>query len=67
MPTKLDCGVVTLLKEYTVCAEGDKLTSDQAKLLQLLNVKMATFKVILRAAWADGAFHVLDTSVNAAE
>lgn len=65
MPTKLDCGVVTLLKEYTVCAEGDKLTSDQAKLLQLLNLKMATFKVILRAAWADGAFHVLDASVNA--
>jgi mRNA turnover protein 4 len=65
MPTKLDCGVVTLLKDYVVCAEGDKLNADQAKILQLLDIKLATFRVHLRAAWTDGSFEALDAAVDA--
>jgi len=52
MPTKLDNGVVTLLGMYTVCREGMPLNADQAKLLQLLGVKMALFKLSLRCRWS---------------
>lgn len=59
MPTTLDCGVVTLQRDFNVCEAGQKLTPEQAKLLQLLKIQMAAFKLHLRAAWADGA---LDTA-----
>jgi mRNA turnover protein 4 len=63
LPTKLDCGVVTLLKDHIVCTAGEKLTADQAKLLQLLDVKMTQFKLSLRAAWTDGSFDALGGDV----
>lgn len=44
MPTALKKGVVTLLGHYTVCAQGDILTSEQARLLKLLGEKQAHFK-----------------------
>lgn len=56
LPTVLDCGVVTLQKEHTVCAQGDKLTPEQAKVLQLLGVKMAEFRLRLHAVWSDNTF-----------
>ena len=51
LPTKLDTGVVTLLVEYVVCREGATLESDQTKLLQLLGIKMALFKLELKGKW----------------
>lgn len=33
MPTSLQKGVVTLLKDYTVCTEGQTLTPEQARIL----------------------------------
>lgn len=33
MPTALQKGVVTLIKEYTVCKEGQTLTPEQARIL----------------------------------
>jgi mRNA turnover protein 4 len=57
LPTKLDRGVVTLLAPYTVCQKGMPLESDQAKLLQLLGIKMAVFKLSLRCRWCgDGDY-----------
>lgn len=54
MPTKLDRGVVTLIKDYEVCKEGGILTPEQAKILELLEYRLATFKLILRAKWSKG-------------
>lgn len=56
LPTKLLNGVVTLLAPHTVCKQGQELESDQAKLLQLLNIKMARFQLTLRCRWTDGDF-----------
>ena len=57
LPTKLDKGVVTLLAPHTVCSAGAQLDSDQAKLLQLLGIRMALFKLTLKCRWsADGDF-----------
>lgn len=52
MPTSLKRGVITLLNEYTVCKKGDKLTSEQARILKLLDHKQAEFKVDLIALWS---------------
>ena len=56
MPTKLSTGVVTLLGDYQVCREGEELSSDQAKVLQLLGIKMATFELTLCCRWSQGEF-----------
>ncbi|XP_050316281.1 mRNA turnover protein 4 homolog [Anthonomus grandis grandis] len=54
MPTKLDRGVVTLIKDFEVCKEGSILTPEQAKILELLEHRLATFKLILKAKWTMG-------------
>ncbi|XP_076662528.1 ribosomal protein LP0-like [Halictus rubicundus] len=46
MPTALQKGVVTLIKEYTVCKKGQTLTPEQARILKLLDKPLATFKLI---------------------
>lgn len=54
MPTKLEKGVVTLIKDYEVCKKGSVLTPEQAKILELLEHKLATFKFELKACWIKG-------------
>merc|ERR1712038_1884353 len=45
MPTELKKGVVNLMQDYTVCKAGDKLTSEQARILKLFDHKQAQFKL----------------------
>ncbi|XP_033331513.2 ribosomal protein LP0-like [Megalopta genalis] len=45
MPTALQKGVVTLIKEYKVCKKGQTLTPEQARILKLLDKPLATFKL----------------------
>ena len=61
MPTELKKGVVTLLQEYTVCKEGDRLTSEQARILKLLGHQQAKFKLNMIALWSrqEGEFKML--------
>uniref|UniRef100_A0A182Q1N7 Ribosome assembly factor mrt4 n=1 Tax=Anopheles farauti TaxID=69004 RepID=A0A182Q1N7_9DIPT len=47
MPTKLDRGIVTLYKDFTICEKGKLLTPEQARMLKLLGKPMAQFKVII--------------------
>jgi len=51
MPTSLKKGVVTLIKNYTVCKEGQILTPEQARILKLLDIKMAEFRIIVDSVW----------------
>ncbi len=61
LPTKLDKGTVTMLAPHVVCRAGAPLSSDQAKLLQLLGIKMALFKLRLRCRWSkDGDFQAFE-------
>lgn len=54
-------GVVTLIKEFEVCKEGGVLTPEQAKILEYLGHRLATFKLELRACWIrDVGFERLD-------
>ncbi|KAA8593291.1 hypothetical protein FQN60_009407 [Etheostoma spectabile] len=43
--------VVTLLKDHTVCKEGDVLTPEQARILKLFGIEMAEFKVQIKCMW----------------
>ncbi|XP_031356792.1 mRNA turnover protein 4 homolog [Photinus pyralis] len=54
LPTKLEKGVVTLIKDYEVCKEGSVLTPEQAKILELLDYRLAKFKFALKGCWIKG-------------
>lgn len=45
MPTTLKKGVVTLIKDFIVCKKGQILTPEQAKILELLQMPLAMFKL----------------------
>lgn len=47
-------GVVTLLNDYEVCREGSVLSPSQAKILELLDYKLACFKLVLKGRWTKG-------------
>ncbi|CAG7784829.1 unnamed protein product [Allacma fusca] len=53
LPTSLQKGVVTLIKEYTVCKKGQVLNANQAKILKLLEKPMAEFKILLDSRWKE--------------
>ncbi|EST09933.1 Ribosomal protein L10/acidic P0 [Kalmanozyma brasiliensis GHG001] len=52
MPTELKRGIPTLLQSYTVCKEGQTLTSSQAQVLKHILVHMAHFRLIPLAYWS---------------
>ncbi|KAK3923075.1 mRNA turnover protein 4-like protein [Frankliniella fusca] len=51
MPTSLQKGIITLVKDYTVCKKGSVLTPDQARILKLIGMQMAEFRVTLKCMW----------------
>nr|CAG4642735.1 EOG090X0BJA [Evadne anonyx] len=60
LPTSLQRGVVTLLKETTVCKAGSPLKPEEARLLKLLCIHQAEFKVTIEAVLSkDGEFEDL--------
>ncbi|XP_040079107.2 mRNA turnover protein 4 homolog [Ixodes scapularis] len=65
LPTSLQKGVVTLIKDHEVCKEGEVLKPEQASILKLLGIKMAEFKVSMEFLWnSDGTCEVLRESSN---
>jgi mRNA turnover protein 4 len=52
MPTKLERGIVTLHKEFTVCEKGKVLTPEQARILKLLGRPMAKFQLFIECCWS---------------
>lgn len=51
LPTALKKGVVTLIKDFEVCKEGDTLTPEQARILKLFGFEMAEFKLSIKCMW----------------
>jgi len=45
LPSSLDKGVVTLLKDHTLCKAGEVLNADKANVLKLLGHQQATFSL----------------------
>lgn len=58
LPTTLERGVITLIKEYQVCKKDAPLTPEQASILKLLGIQLAKFKVVIKCHWTKGkGFH----------
>lgn len=56
LSTSLQKGIVTLTKEHTVCKKGKALTPEQARILKLIDKKMAEFRVVLLCMWSKEGF-----------
>lgn len=54
--TKLVDGVIHLQVTTNVCNEGDTLTPEQCKLLELFEQPLASFKINVKCVWTDGEF-----------
>uniref|UniRef100_A0A5S6R5V1 Ribosome assembly factor mrt4 n=1 Tax=Trichuris muris TaxID=70415 RepID=A0A5S6R5V1_TRIMR len=51
LPVVLQKGVVMLERDHTVCKQGDTLTPEQAKILEIFGEKLATFRVHVLLLW----------------
>ena len=54
LPLKLDKGIIMLLQDTTVCAEGDTLSAEAASLLKLFGKMTVQFQIVLTAHWTGG-------------
>ncbi|WFD43948.1 mRNA turnover and ribosome assembly protein [Malassezia psittaci] len=52
MPTQLKKGVPTLLQNFQVCKEGEKLSAEKAQILKHLLIQMAHFRLVPFAYWS---------------
>jgi mRNA turnover protein 4 len=59
LKTLLKGGVIQLLADTQICKKGDVLTPEQCHLLELLDVKMADFRITVDCAWSNGEFERL--------
>ncbi|KAJ4717004.1 Ribosome assembly factor mrt4 [Melia azedarach] len=58
MPVRLNKGVVELISDFVVCEEGKPLSPESARILRLLGIKMATFKLHLICRWSPEDFEL---------
>lgn len=56
MPVRLNKGVVELVSDFVVCEEGTPLSPESARILRLLGIKMATFRLHLVCRWSPDEF-----------
>ncbi|KAJ1722740.1 mRNA turnover and ribosome assembly protein [Coemansia erecta] len=66
MPTLLRAGKITIESDFVICEEGDRLTSQQSRLLKHFWERMAEFKVKLLCYWHNGEFVELEKNQDAA-
>jgi mRNA turnover protein 4 len=60
MPVRLNRSVVELVADYTVCREGEHISPEASRILRLLGIQLAAFKVHLLCLWRPGEFHVYE-------
>ncbi|KAK4254360.1 hypothetical protein QN277_009756 [Acacia crassicarpa] len=58
MPVRLNKGVVELVSDFVVCEEGKPLSPEASRILRLLGIQMATFKLHLICRWGPDDFEL---------
>ncbi|KAL1291931.1 hypothetical protein HN51_060412 [Arachis hypogaea] len=58
MPVRLNKGVVELVSDFVVCEEGKPLSPEAARILRLLGIKMASFRLHLICRWTPDDFEL---------
>ena len=59
LPTRLNRAVVTLERDFQICRKGDKLTSEQARLLKAFGLQLAEVNFSLDSVWRQGRFELV--------
>ncbi|GFP93873.1 mRNA turnover protein 4 homolog [Phtheirospermum japonicum] len=67
MPVRLNKGVVELVSDFVVCEEGKPLSPESARILRLLGVKMATFKLHLVCRSSADEFEVYQEGLEGSD
>ncbi|GAB4857048.1 hypothetical protein Ancab_014959 [Ancistrocladus abbreviatus] len=67
MPVRLNKGVVELVSDFAVCEEGKHLSPESARILRLLGIKMATFKLNLVCRWNLDEFELYKELLDASD
>lgn len=67
LPVRLNKGVVELVADHTVCKEGQAISPEASRLLRLLGVQMAVFRLMLIGRWTPSEFEVLSTGFEKGE
>lgn len=60
LPTRLHEAQIEMLRSFTVCTAGQTLTSEQAKILRLLDSKLGSFRIQLKGLWSEGNYRELN-------
>ena len=60
LPVELKDGILYCKDEYCVCKKGQKLTPQQARLLEYFDIKMATFEIKVLCFLENGNFEELE-------
>ncbi|GLT96909.1 hypothetical protein SLE2022_145000 [Rubroshorea leprosula] len=58
IPVRLNKGVIELVSDFVVCEEGKPLSPESARILRLLGIKMATFRLHLICRWGPEDFEL---------
>jgi mRNA turnover protein 4 len=58
MPVRLNKGVVELVADHVVCQEGERISPEASRILHLLGVQMATFRLNLVCRWSPAEFEI---------
>ena len=61
LPVELKDGILSCKEDYLVCRRGQRLTPQQARLLEYFDVKMATFEVKVLSCVENGKFEELES------
>lgn len=64
MPVRLNKGVVELISDYVVCEEGKPISPEASRILRLMNIKMATFRLHLLCRWSPEDFEVYENALE---
>lgn len=66
MPVRLNRGVVELIADYTVCTKGEPVSPEASRILRLLGVQLAAFRMRLVAHWTPQSFQILGPAAEEA-
>ncbi|GLJ38588.1 hypothetical protein SUGI_0786760 [Cryptomeria japonica] len=58
MPVRLNKGVIELVADYVICREGEPISPEASRILRLIGVQMAAFRLYLICRWVPGEFEV---------
>lgn len=63
MPVRLNKGVVELVADHVVCTEGQPVSPEASKILRLLGVQMAAFRLSLVARWTPSELQIFSSEL----